>query len=405
MSLQWASRPLGEVCTVRPPKAEAEKRVGPHGTVSFVPMEDLGIGAKTFRATKTAMLSEVSGSYTYFADGDVLLAKITPCFENGKLGVASGLVSGIGFGSSEFLVIRPSGELDKDFLYYWLSRDAFRREGSARMGGAVGQQRVPRQFVESAPIPVPPLSEQRRIVAILDRAFEGIAAARANAEGSLANTRRTFQAARDRVFRQVPARWHVVRLGDVAATQYGLSEGMNDENKGYRIFRMGEVQDGRLVDTGRMRCADVSPAEFEKYRLRGGDILFNRTNSFELVGKTGIFELDGDYCFASYLVRVLPDRGRLIPRFMNYLMNSDRFQRSVKSKASRSINQANINASILRNEQVWFPPSLDEQSEIAASLGAISMGMRRLEIIYRRKLAALDELKQSLLHQAFSGNL
>jgi type I restriction enzyme S subunit len=146
------------------PKSEARERVAPNALVSFAPMEDLGIDRKYLNASQTKPLSSVVGSYTYFADGDVLLAKITPCFENGKLGIATGLENGIGFGSSEFVVFRPSAILDKDFLYYFLARPEFRTEGAARMGGAVGQQRVPKEFVESYRIPVPPLAEQQRIV-------------------------------------------------------------------------------------------------------------------------------------------------------------------------------------------------------------------------------------------------
>jgi type I restriction enzyme M protein len=112
------------------------------------------------------------------------------------------------------------------------------------------------------------------------------------------------------------AGWETVKIGDIATTQYGLSLPMNETGAGFKIFRMGEVQDGRLLDTGKMKYANVSPEEFEVYRLRTGDVLFNRTNSFELVGKTGIFELDGDYCFASYLVRLNVDRSRILPDYL-----------------------------------------------------------------------------------------
>jgi restriction endonuclease S subunit len=180
---------------------------------------------------------------------------------------------------------------------------------------------------------------------------------------------------------------------------------MNEDGEGYKIFRMGELQDGRLIDTGCMKFADIDRAEFEKYRLRPGDILFNRTNSFELVGKTGLFDLPGDYCFASYLVRAVLDPEVMLPAFLNYFMNSERFQISVKRKASRSINQANINATILADETVIFPESFEEQSAVVALLDRLRAEARRLESVCQRKLAALDELKASLLHQAFSGNL
>ena len=155
MNSGWQTFALAEVCEIKPPKSEARERVPADALVSFAPMEDLGIDRKLLNATQVKALASVVGSYTYFADGDVLLAKITPCFENGKLGIATGLRNGIGFGSSEFIVLRPSAKLNKEFLYYVLARPGFRAEGAARMGGAVGQQRVPKDFIESYRIPVP----------------------------------------------------------------------------------------------------------------------------------------------------------------------------------------------------------------------------------------------------------
>jgi restriction endonuclease S subunit len=180
---------------------------------------------------------------------------------------------------------------------------------------------------------------------------------------------------------------------------------MNEQGRGFKIFRMGEVQDGRLIDTGRMKRADIDQVEFEKYRLCPGDVLFNRTNSFELVGRTGIFALSGEYCFASYLVRIILDTRVMLSEFLNYLMNSELFQLSVKRKASKSINQANINATILSNETVRFPESLATQRSIIGQLDALRAETRHLESIYEQKLAAMDALKRSLLDQAFTGVL
>ena len=116
----WIEKKLSEVCLFHPQKDEIRKRISNSELVSFVPMEDLGIHQKFFLPSKVHPLYEVINSYTYFADGDVLLAKITPCFENGKLGIAGNLVNGVGFGSSEYFVLRPSESLDKEYLYYLL---------------------------------------------------------------------------------------------------------------------------------------------------------------------------------------------------------------------------------------------------------------------------------------------
>lgn len=103
------------MCKIKPPKCKAHERISADGLVSLLPMEDMGICNKFARATQIKPLSAVLGSYTYFSDSHILLAKITPCFENGKLGIAEGLANGIGFGSSEyseFIVLRPDETLD-----------------------------------------------------------------------------------------------------------------------------------------------------------------------------------------------------------------------------------------------------------------------------------------------------
>jgi type I restriction enzyme S subunit len=289
---------------------------------------------------------------------------------------------------------------DPRFVFHLLKKFDLKRFASG-----AGVPTLNRNFVHDELVNIPPLSEQQRLVGKLDEAFDGIATAKANAEKNLQNARALFESHLQAVFTQRGKGWVEKRLGDVAKTQYGLSKSMNEEGKGFKIFRMGEVQDGRLIDTGLMKFVDIDRTEFEKYKLRVGDVLFNRTNSFELVGKTGIFNLSGDYCFASYLVRVLLNQKVMLLDFLNYFMNSEMFQMSVKQKASKSINQANINATILSNEMVWFPESLDIQRSIVSKLDALRKETQRLESIYQQKLAALDDLKKSLLHQAFSGQL
>ncbi|WP_279474648.1 hypothetical protein [Aeromonas veronii] len=128
-----------------------EKKLTDTDLVSFAPMDDLGIDCKYLNPKLTRSLGDVAGSYTYFANGDVLLAKITPCFENGKLGIAHNLINGIGFGSSEYFVIRPCHEISAEYLYYFLLQESFREEGAKSMTGAVGHKRVAKEFFGSTP--------------------------------------------------------------------------------------------------------------------------------------------------------------------------------------------------------------------------------------------------------------
>lgn len=164
----WITKTLSSVCVIKPPKNEARKQLDENSQVSFVPMGCLGIGSKNLQLRQERKLSEVVGSYTYFAENDVLLAKITPCFENGKLGIARSLSNKVGFGSSEFIVFRCNDELLPDFLYYFLDRQSFRDQGKALMTGAVGHKRVAKDFIENYQISFPDIEQQRNIVAMLD---------------------------------------------------------------------------------------------------------------------------------------------------------------------------------------------------------------------------------------------
>ena len=164
----WVEKTLSAVCEIKPPKSEAKKLLRNSDLVSFAPMEDLGINQKYLKPKKQRTLEDVAGSYTYFAEGDVLLAKITPCFENGKLGIAKNLINGIGFGSSEYIVFRPNKELSNEFLYYFLSRKRFIEEGAVRMSGAVGHKRVSKEFIEEYKVAFPSLDTQNMMVKKID---------------------------------------------------------------------------------------------------------------------------------------------------------------------------------------------------------------------------------------------
>lgn len=158
---------IGDVCTVNPRKSQLAD-LKPETRVSFVPMADLKEYSIGFQAREEKQLSEVSTSYTYFEDNDVLLAKVTPCFENGKAGIARGLLNRIGFGSSEFYVLRSGDRVLPQWIYFCVTHRLFRDGAIAQMTGTGGLQRVPRDYVENFQIPLPPLEVQREIVAEIE---------------------------------------------------------------------------------------------------------------------------------------------------------------------------------------------------------------------------------------------
>jgi type I restriction enzyme, S subunit len=402
VKIEWPTKTLSEVCAIKPPKAEARQRLSSTDMVSFVPMEDLGINQKYLKSTQMRPLSEVAGSYTYFADGDVLLAKITPCFENGKLGVATDLTNGIGFGSSEYIVFRPDKILNKEWLYYFLSREDFRAEGSQRMSGAVGHKRVAKEFIESHPIPVPPLPEQQRIVGILDEAFDGITTAKANTEKNLQNAHSLFESYLQGVFTNRDDRWADASIGDhIRFIDYRGKTPKKTES-GLRLITAKNVKMGFLQEAP---MEFVAPDSYKNWMTRGiprlGDVLFTTEAPLANVAQ---LDTDAKVVFAQLIIIMQPDASKLDSTFLKYLLLSQPVQERIHAKGTGATVKG-IKASLLRTVEIAFPKSLAEQLRIVAKLDAISIESQSLESIYRQKLTALDALKKSLLHQAFTGQL
>ncbi len=154
------------IMAVNPPARRA-RALADTDEVSFVPMEAVGeYGGLDLERTK--QLDEIGSGYTAFQDGDVVIAKITPCFENGKGAIANGLKNGVGFGTTELHVLRPGKHLNKQFLFYLTISHTFRMLGESEMYGAGGQKRVPPEFVKDFRIPLPPIDEQQTIARFLD---------------------------------------------------------------------------------------------------------------------------------------------------------------------------------------------------------------------------------------------
>ncbi|MFN3152902.1 restriction endonuclease subunit S [Bremerella sp.] len=158
---------LGKIAKINP-RVPVELSSDASRTVHFVPMSELS--EKGFILPNgTRRLGEVIKGYTYFENGDVLVAKITPCMENGKAALVEGLEHDVAFGSTEFHVLRPNQEVDGKYLFYMIWNPVFRHQAEIKMTGSAGQKRVPKTFLERFEIPLPKLEEQKRIAAILDK--------------------------------------------------------------------------------------------------------------------------------------------------------------------------------------------------------------------------------------------
>jgi type I restriction enzyme, S subunit len=181
--VHWEIGATRRFCNFNPSKSEISHRPRTE-QVSFLPMEAIGeTGGLDMERVRP--IGELETGYSYFADGDVVLAKITPCFENGKGAAVNGLHGGVGFGTTELIVLRPSGQVTQRFLWWLLSAAGFRRYAEGYMQGSAGQKRVQDEWLKGQKIAIPPMPEQGAIVAHLDRATERIDVLIAKTERSI----------------------------------------------------------------------------------------------------------------------------------------------------------------------------------------------------------------------------
>lgn len=388
----WPVVALSELCQFKPPKSEARAKLLPTDEVSFVPMSDLGIGERYVTPRGSGKLEALSGAYTYFADGDVLLAKITPCFENGKLGIARGLTNGIGFGSSEFIVIRPSARLLPEYLYYFLDQTTVRERGAAVMGGAVGHKRVPEQFVRDLGVPLPTLEEQRRIVAVLDKAFAAIATAIANNKRAIDNTRELVQMLAHSAFSEQDTTSTFVRLGDVCKILNGRAYAKNE------LLAQGKtpiLRVGNFFTNPNWYHSDLILDE-DKYAY-DGDLLYAWSASF------GPRIWDGGRVIYHYHIwKMCPDEERLDKRFLFHFLEWDKEQ--IKSSQGAGTTMVHVTKASMQDRRLPLPP-LVQQRQIAHSLDEALSSVDEILKVQTGKLSALAQLKRVVLHHAFFGRL
>ena len=166
----WPVASLGDVVQINP-RVRTE-RASADLPVSFVPMAAVCEHTGRIVSSDVRPFGQVSKGFPIFAENDVLFAKITPCMENGKAAIARNLENGIGVGSTEFFVFRPTSRILSEYVFHFIRRTSFRATCKANFTGSAGQQRVPKSFLEKVAIPLPPLDEQQRIVGLLDRAAE-----------------------------------------------------------------------------------------------------------------------------------------------------------------------------------------------------------------------------------------
>lgn len=391
----WHLARLSQVCELNP-RDPIPSDV--EGEVSFVPMSAIDEVIGEIAEAASRDITEVSTGYTPFRENDLLFAKITPCMQNGKAAVARGLIGGRGFGSTEFHVLRAGPHVLPEWLFLYVRNPALRKRAEAAFTGSAGQQRVPTEFLANAQIPLPPLSEQRRIVAMLEEARA---------------VRRLRRQADDLTAKLIPAIFHEmfgdpsmanhIRLGKLLAEspQNGLYKPADQYGEGTRIIRIGDFYDGQITDVTALQRLRLSEKEIDKYGVQTDEILVNRVNSVEYLGKSAIVPvLDEPAVFESNMMRLKVDRAKVRPTYLLAYLQTDYALYKLRRRAKLAVNQASINQGDVQSLPVPVP-DLEHQDEFLRLLAAVADASSALG----SSIGLLSDLQDSLLANAFSGEL
>jgi type I restriction enzyme S subunit len=412
----WTAVRLDDLCDLNPRDSAPAT---PDALVSFVPMPAVCEKEGTILPHQHRPFAEVSKGYTRFRDEDVIFAKITPCMENGKIAIARGLHNGTACGSTEFHVLRSRGSVLPSYLWRFLRQSEFRQLAERHMTGAVGQRRVPVQFLRDTAIPLPPIAERRRVVAKLDALSARSGSARTELDRIRDLTKRYKQAVLAAAFRgDLTADWRVTNnasfrdswrdssLGELAVdVRYGTAAKCHYEPKATPVLRISNVAAGR-INTADLKYATFDRKAIEKLSLQVGDLLVIRSNgSLDLVGRAALVTEDvSGYLYAGYLIRFRFDQTRVDPKFAVLAFEEPSLRAGIERLGKSTSGVNNINSEQLRNLHLPVP-SLQEQKEVVSRVDVAFAHIDSLTADAARATALLDRLDQAILAKAFRGGL
>jgi type I restriction enzyme S subunit len=293
----------------------------------------------------------------------------------------------------------PGTQIQHKFLYYYLSSivDLLNSLGSGTTFKELSGSKL-----KEVTVPVPPPPEQQRIVGILDEAFAGIAIAEANAEKNLQNARALLESHLQFVFTERGKSWVDTTIGEVIRFIDYRGKTPVKTASGIRLITAKNVKMGYVQETP---MEFIASTNYRSWMTRGipqkGDVLFTTEAPLANVAQ---LDTDERVAFAQRIIVMQPEKATLDNTFLKYLLLSGPAQQRIRAKGTGATVQG-IKARLLKLIEISFPKTLSEQKQIVERLDALNEETQGLASAYQRKLAALEALKKSLLHQAFTGNL
>lgn len=403
----WAKTPIDAIAVFNP-KTIADDSL----QCAFSPMQYLGTRFRASMGYEDRKWGDIKKAYVHFQSRDVIVAKVTPCFENGKAGVVPEVPNGIGAGSSEFCVFRPAQGIDERYLLAWLSTEDFRRRATVAMTGSVGLKRVPKDVFLSEELLLAPECEQRRIADKLDTVLTRV------------------DALNDRLARITPLLKRFRQSVLAAATSGRLTEDWRLTHSS-SVWKSAEIQDVAHVGTGStplrsnpdffassgtpwvtssatseevVKQADeyVTAAAIAAHRLKTYPVgtlliaMYGEGKTRGQVTELGISATINQACAA-----VVVDETKISKKFVKLALQANYLEMRVLAEGG---NQPNLNLSKVKNFAIAVPAK-EEQTEIVRRVEILFAYADRLEARLQAARTAADRLTPALLAKAFRGEL
>ncbi len=393
--------------------------LGTESVITYAPMENIKNG---YYIPKSATYGSLSTSLTPFEENDIVLAKVTPCFENGNIAIMSNLSSKKGLGSSELFVLRAK-RIYRKFLFYWLQNSEFIERAKSTMTGTGGLKRVSPLFVRNCEIHLPPIEEQEHITMYLDSECTRINSVIEQTRASIEEYKKLKQAVitqavtkgirPDRPMKDsgvewigiIPESWHVAKLKYFASIRSGITLGKvyPSETKlvEYPYLRVANVQ-GSYVDLTDVAMIKVTEEEAIKYRLKDGELLMTEGGDRDKLGRGTVWHAQIDPCLHQNHVFALRTNEKLLAEYVSYLSASFVGRDYFDVTANQSVHLASTNSTTIMNFTIPYP-STDEQKEIVDYLDDKTAKIDQMISGKMNLLSELDFYKKSLIYEYVTG--
>ncbi len=419
----------GRFCMKINPRSDRIRALDLEDEISFIPMEAIAEHGG-LNLENTRQVGEVGSGYTEFQDGDVIVAKITPCFENYKGAIAEGMVNGAAFGTTELHVLRVSQQLVRRFLFYLTMSSAYRRNGEAEMYGAGGQKRVPPDFNKNFPVPFPPNPEQRLIADFLDSETKKIDTLLSKKHTLIEKLKEKRSALISRTVTRglppetaraagldtypklkpsgvewlgdVPEHWDIKPMKYVASVITGYAFSSDDfVDDGIPLVRIGDIKkDGNVDLSNAKHLPDEFGQIYKKVMIHGGDIVMAMTGA--TIGKAGRYESDKP-ALLNQRVCIFRANRSFDSGFLWYLLNSSFYIEHILLTAFGGA-QPNISDKELLDCRVTVPP-IFEQTAISAYIEIETDKIDKLVKKTESAIERLQEYRTALITAAVTGKI